>query len=316
MLSNKPLDPTQLPALAWFVQIARHLSFTKAAAEAGVSRAALSQQLKLLERQLDVRLFYRTTRSMSLTEDGQRLYDNLRPHFRGIDRAITGIAEARGEPAGTLRINTSRPAAALVVTPHLGEFFARYPQVTVELVTDDALANIIADGCDAGLRLGESLDPHVVAVPVTPLLSMAVVASPDYLARRGVPQNPQDLMQHVCIGYRYAGSGALYEWEFRDPVSGNEVSLAPPCRFITGNDQDLVAAALSGAGLAQHFDATVQPLLDAGKLVRVLTDWCTPLSGMHLYVPSRDHMPAKVRALMDFLVERRGVFSRTQTTGP
>jgi DNA-binding transcriptional LysR family regulator len=316
MLSNESIDPDQLPALAWFILIARHRSFTKAAAEAGVTRAALSQQLKELEKQLGTRLLYRTTRSMSLTEDGQRLYDTLRPHFRGIARAVSGLAEARGEPAGLLRINTSRPAAALVITPYLGEFLARYPQVSVELLTDDALSDIIAEGCDAGLRLGESLAEHMVAVPVTPPLSMAVVASPAYLDRRGVPTAPQDLMTHACIGYRYAGSGALYEWEFADPVSGREVVVSPTCRFVTGNDQDLIGAALAGVGLAQHFDATVRPLLDDGRLVRVLADWCAPFAGVHLYVPSRDHMPAKVRALIDFLVEKRGAQAATGTQRP
>jgi DNA-binding transcriptional LysR family regulator len=306
MLSNKPLDPAQLPALAWFVEIARHRSFSKAADAAGVSRAALSQQLRALENRLDTKLLYRTTRSMSLTEDGQRLYDTLRPHFRGIERAVTGLVEARGEPAGLLRINTSRPAAALVLTPHLGEFLARYPQVQVELVVNDAFADIIGEGCDAGLRLGESLAEHVVAVPVTPPLSMAIVASPTYLARRGAPQAPQDISGHDCIGYRYTGSGALDPWRFVDPRDGKDLSLLPDCRIVTGNDRDLIDAAVAGAGLAQHFDANVKSEVDAGRLVRVLADWCRPFAGFHLYVPSRDHMPGKVRALVDFLVEKRG----------
>lgn len=306
MLSNMPLDPAQLPALAWFVEIARHLSFSKAAEAAGVSRAALSQQLKALEDRLDTRLLYRTTRSMSLTEDGQRLYDALQPHFRGIERAVGGLVETRGEPAGLLRINTSRPAAALVLTPHLGEFLARFPQVQVELVVEDAFSDIIGAGCDAGLRLGESLAEHVVAVPVTPPLSMAIVASPGYLARRGTPITPQDLAGHHCIGYRYPGSGALDEWRFTDPDDGRALSLMPECRVVTSNDRDLLDAAIAGAGLAQHLDACAQREIDAGRLVRVLADWCRPFAGFHLYVPSREHMPAKVRALVDFLVEKRG----------
>jgi DNA-binding transcriptional LysR family regulator len=299
------LDPAQLPALAWFIEIARHLSFSKAADASGISRAALSQQLKALEDRLDTKLLYRTTRSMSLTEDGQRLYDSLRPHFRGIERAVTGLVEARGEPAGLLRINTSRPAAALVLTPHLGEFLARYPQVQVELVVNDAFADIIGEGCDAGLRLGESLAEHVVAVPVTPPLSMAIVASPAYLVRRGTPQVPQDIRGHDCIGYRYAGSGALDPWRFADPSHQRELTVLPECRIVTGNDRDLIDAAIAGAGLAQHLDANVKAEIDAGRLVRVLAAWSKPFAGFHLYVPSRDHMPAKVRALLDFLIEKR-----------
>ncbi|ALX16908.1 transcriptional regulator [Burkholderia cepacia JBK9] len=300
------MDPSQLPSLAWFVHIAHHLSFTKAAAEMGVSRAALSQNLKALERQLNVKLLYRTTRDMSLTEDGQRLYDTLRPAFGSIELAIRNLHEVRHEPSGLLRINTSRVAARNLVEPHLGEFMARYPLLRVELVMDDGLSNIIADGYDAGIRLGESLAEHMVAVPITPMLEMAVVGSPDYFARHGTPATPADLIGHNCLCYRHTTSGAIYRWEFTSPeIEGHAFEVEPHGSVVTNDDDGMIRAALQGIGLIQHQDVALREHLDAGTLVRVLDRWCKPFPGYYLYTPSREQMPAKVRALMDFLVEKR-----------
>lgn len=300
------MDPSQLPSLAWFVHIAHHLSFTKAAAEMGVSRAALSQNLKALERQLNVKLLYRTTRDMSLTEDGQRLYDTLRPAFGSIELAIRNLHEVRHEPSGLLRINTSRVAARNLVEPHLGEFMARYPLLRVELVMDDGLSNIIADGYDAGIRLGESLAEHMVAVPITPMLEMAAAGSPDYFARHGTPATPADLIGHNCLCYRHTTSGAIYRWEFTSPeIEGHAFEVEPHGSVVTNDDDGMIRAALQGIGLIQHQDVALREHLDAGTLVRVLEPWCKPFPGYYLYTPSREQMPAKVRALMDFLVEKR-----------
>ncbi|WP_081067135.1 LysR family transcriptional regulator [Burkholderia multivorans] len=300
------MDPSQLPSLAWFVRIAHHLSFTKAAAEMGVSRAALSQNLKALERQLNVKLLYRTTRDMSLTEDGQRLYDTLRPAFGSIEAAIRNLHEVRHAPSGLLRINTSRVAARKLLEPHLGEFMARYPLLRVELVMDDGLSNIIADGYDAGIRLGESLAEHMVAVPITPMLEMVVAGSPDYFARHGTPATPADLIRHNCLCYRHTTSGAIYRWEFTSPeIEGHAFEVEPQGSMITNDDDGMIRAALQGIGLIQHQDIALREHLDAGTLVRVLAPWCKPFPGYYLYTPSREQMPAKVRALMDFLVEKR-----------
>lgn len=300
------MDPSLLPSLAWFAHIAKHLSFTKAAAEIGVSRAALSQNLKALERQLGVRLLHRTTRDMSLTEEGQRLLETLRPALGSIDRAVSGLSEMHGEPAGLLRVNTSRPAARALVEPHLVEFLARHPQLRLELVMDDGLANIVADGCDAGIRLGESLAEHVVAVPVTPMLEMAVVGSPDYFKRHGKPESPAELVRHNCLCYRHTGSAAIYNWAFTSPeVDGHDFVVEPTGNFTTNDDEDMIRAALQGVGLIQHIDISVRKHLRDGSLVRVLRPWCPPFPGFYLYVPSREQMPSKVRAWMDFLVEKR-----------
>jgi DNA-binding transcriptional LysR family regulator len=300
------MDPSLLPSLAWFAHIAHHRSFTKAAAEMGVSRPALSQSLKALEKQLGVKLIYRTTRDMSLTEAGQRLFDAIRPSLGSIERAVRGLGEMRDEPSGMLRVNTGRAAAKTVIEPHLTEFLGRYPQVRLELVMDDGLSNIIADGCDAGIRLGESLAEHMVAVPITPMLEMAVVATPDYFARRGEPATPADLVRHNCVGYRNTSSGAIFGWEFTSPdEEGRDLTFEPNGSYTTNDDIDMLQAALNGAGLIQHIDIAVRQYVEEGRLVRVLRSWCKPFPGFHLYVPSREQMPSKVRALLDFLVEKR-----------
>lgn len=300
------MNPSELAPLAWFAHIAHHGSFTKAAAEMGVSRAALSQSLKSLEEQLNVKLIYRTTRDMSLTEEGQRLFDQLYPALGAIDRAVRGVGEANAAPSGLLRVNTSRIAARRLVEPHLAEFFTRYPQLKLELVIDDGFSNIIADGCDAGIRMGESLAPHVVAVPISPMLEMAVVASPGYFRRKGVPKTPADLANHDCVAYRHTSSGAVFRWEFSAPgPDGHAFVVEPQGTLITNDDESMVRAALQDAGLVQHLDIAVRELVRNGSLVRVLKPWCKPFAGFYLYVPSREQMPRKVRAFTDFLIEKR-----------
>lgn len=304
------MDPSLLPSLAWFAHIAQHRSFTRAAEEMGVSRAALSQNLKALERQLGVRLLYRTTRDMSLTEAGQRLLDTLRPALGEIEHTVRNLSDAGSAPSGLLRVNTSRLAARVLLEPHLANFYARYPQVKLELIMDDSLSNIIADGSDVGVRLGRSLAEHVVAVPVSPALSMAVVGSPTYFDRHGLPKTPEDLAQHNCINYRYSGSGAVREWDFNEPgKKGRHFTQAVAGNFTTNDDESMTRAALQGIGLIQLLDIAIQQHLTEGRLVRVLRNWSHSHAGFYLYSPSREHMPSKVRALIDFLVEKREVIS-------
>lgn len=299
------MDLSLLPALACFAHVAHHHSFTRAAAEMGVSRANLSQNVKALERRLDVRLLYRTTRDMSLTEEGQRLFDVWYPALVTVERAVDGLHDRRDEPSGLVRINTSRVAARTLIEPHLQAFCLRYPMLQLELVMDDALANIVADGCDAGIRIGESLAEHMVAVPITPALEMAVVATPDYFRRHPPPVTPEDLSRHDCLRFRQAGGG-VHPWEFSAPDGGaHDFTVVPAGRFITNDDDGMIRAALQGAGLMQHIDIAVRPHLESGALVRVLQAWCKPFAGFYLYAPARAQMPAKVRALIDFLVEKR-----------
>lgn len=298
------MNPNLLPSLAWFALVARHGSFTKAAAETGMSRAALSQSLKALEKQLGTRLLYRTTRDMSVTEAGQHLLDSLCPSLAAIELALRDLDEADGEPSGVLRINIARIAARHFVEPHLSEFFARYPRVTLELMLDDGLSNILADGCDAGIRLGESLVEHMIAVPITSSLEMAVVGTPCYFQRHGTPTTPADLVHHNCINYRYR-SGGLHDWEFSNPGSDHEFTVAVKGRYLVNDDDGMLRTALQGVGLIQHINVAVQDAIEDGRLVRVLRDWCPPFPGFYLYAPSREQMPLKLRALLDFLVEKR-----------
>lgn len=302
--------PSLLPALAWFAQVAEHGSFTKAAAATGVTRAALSQHLKALEQRLGVRLLHRTTRNLSLTEEGRHLLALLQPALANIQRAVVELDGAGREPSGLLRVNTSRVAARLLLEPHLQEFLARSPKLQLELVMDDGLSNIVAEGCDAGLRFGESLAEHMVAVPVSPPMEMAVAASPAYLQRYGVPKEPADLSQHNCVRYRQTSSGAIFQWEFSTPARSktaarHDFTVEPRGNVTTNDDEAMIRAALHGVGMIQHLEWVLRPYLLDGRLVRVLQAWCKPFPGLYLYVPRRDQMPAKVRALIDFLVEKR-----------
>lgn len=301
-----PIQPALVSSLTWFAHIARHRSFTKAATEMEVTRAALSQHLKGLEQQLNVRLLNRTTRDMSLTEEGRRLLDVLQPALTAIEQAVSALGEAHAEPSGLIRMNSSRVAARLLIEPHMGEFLARYPRLRLELVMDDGFSNIVADGLDAGIRLGESLDEHMVAVPVTPPLEMAIVGSPAYFEAHGVPETPGDLMRHNCLAYRFTSGGNIDRWSFTPPdAEARTVVFEPQGNAVFNDDDSMLRAALQGVGLVQHIDLCVRQHLADGSLVRVLAPWCRPFPGFYLYVPSRAQMPAKTRALMDFLVEQR-----------
>lgn len=300
------IEPSLLASLTWFAHIARHRSFTKAATEMDVTRAALSQHLKWLEQHLNVRLLNRTTRDMSLTEEGQRLLDVLQPALNAIERAVSEIGEAHEEPSGLIRMNASRIATRLLIEPHMGEFLARYPKLRLELTMNDGFSNIVADGMDAGIRLGESLAEHMVAVPITPPIEMAIVGSPAYFERHGVPETPADLMRHNCMAYRFTSSYTIDRWNFTSPdAEQRTVVFEPQGNAVFNDDENMLSAAVQGVGLIKYLDICVREHLRDGRLVRVLAQWCRPFPGFYLYVPSRAQMPAKIRALMDFLIEQR-----------
>ena len=300
------IEPALVSSLTWFAHIARNRSFTKAATELEVTRAALSQQLKGLEQRLGVRLLNRTTRNMSLTEEGQRLFNVLQSALAAIERAVEEVGEAGAEPSGMIRLSVSRVAARSLIEPHMAEFLARYPKVRLELVMDDGFSNIVAEGLDAGIRLGESLDEHMIAVPITPPLEMAIVGSSAYFERHGVPETPQDLTHHNCLSYRFTSSGTIDRWTFVTPGDeARSLVYEPQGNAIFNDDDSMLRAALDGVGLVQHIDLCVRPYLEDGTLKRVLLPWARPRSAFFLYIPSRAQMPAKIRALMDFLIERR-----------
>ncbi|MCZ9276643.1 LysR family transcriptional regulator [Escherichia albertii] len=300
------IEPSILPSLAWFALIVRAGSFSRAASEMGITRAALSQNLKSLEERLNTKLIYRTTRNMSLTEEGQRLYDVLVSAFGQIDDALKDVGDTQLEPTGLLRINSSRVAARMLVEPHICEFITRYPKTKIELIMDDGLSNIIAEGCDAGIRPGQGLDEHMTAVPVSPLIKLITVASPDYLRKYGIPETPYELSNHNCLRLRHKTSGALSPWEF-SYISGNneKFEIEASGRYIANDDESMIRMAINGAGIIQHLDFAIAEQIDAGKLQPILQDWAVSFPGFYIYVSSRVRMPSKVRAFIDFMVEKR-----------
>jgi DNA-binding transcriptional LysR family regulator len=288
------IDPSDL---ATFLAIARHRSFRAAATELGVTASALSHALRNIETRLDLRLFNRTTRSVALTEAGERLFSRIRPAFQDIDDALEDLNNFRGTPTGTLRFNAARQSTQLVLLPIVTGFLKAYPDVNVELVVNDALVDMVSAGFDAGVRFGETIAADMIAVPIGPRHRFAVVASPGYFKTRKPPVTPHDLKDLPCIRYRFT-SGAMYRWEFERGGIEVDIDVEGP---LTLNDQDLmVDAALDGAGLAFVFEAQVEELIARRKLVRVLADWCPAYPGFFLYYPSRRQLPAALRAFIDF----------------
>ncbi|MCC6073917.1 LysR family transcriptional regulator [Pseudomonas sp. GCM10022188] len=291
------MKPVALADLTIFLSIAEHLSFSRAAVELGLSPSAISHALRGLEERLGVRLFNRTTRSVALTEAGERLYSRVRPAFRDIGDALDDLNDFRAKPAGTLRINAGRAATQLVLLPLVSRFLEACPDVHVEIVSDDALVDVVSAGFDAGVRFGERLEADMVSVAIGPPLRSVVVAAPALLARHRVPQSPQDLHGLPCIRHRFPG-GVLYRWEFERDGSALEIAVDGP---LTLDDVGLmVGAALQGAGLAYVFEDMVREPVADGRLVQVLDDWCPHYPGLHLYYPSRRHLPAPLKAFIEF----------------
>ncbi len=292
-----------LPALEAFLAVARHGSFRRAAAERGVSPSALSHVIRGLEAQLDVRLFNRTSRSLRITEAGAHLRAGVGPALGDIADAVARVRAVRGRPGGLLRLNVPRIAAELVLKPMLGRFLAAYPDIVVEVASDDGLVDIVAEGFDAGIRPGRRLAQDMIAVPVGERRRFAVVGSPAYFADRDRPATPRDLHQHRCIGRRYP-SGAHYAWEFGRDEETLEIDVTGP--LIVDDSSLMVAAALDGVGLAHVFEGLVAEHVARGALVRVLEDWCPVLPHFFLYHPGRRQMPATLRAFIDMVRAEAG----------
>jgi len=300
----------QMPAVVALARVAHFSSFTRAAAEMDVSASALSQSIKALESRTGVRLLNRTTRRVALTEAGQQLLDRVAPALETFGNAFSLLDEARGSPTGTLRINLSRAAADFVMAPVFEEYARRCPNVTVDLTVDDGLADLLGEGYDVVVRLGEQLARDMVAVPIGPQISMAVVAAPAYLRRHGVPTRPHDLTQHRCLRYRFCNTGEIYHWEFTE--NGRDFSMDVPGYFISSDSAVVAQAARKGLGIACLLDICVQEDIKAGTLVRLFESWCPPFPGYYLYYPHRTHMPLKLRALADIIQQQRGVAAKKQ----
>ncbi|WCE05700.1 LysR family transcriptional regulator [Pseudoxanthomonas sp. JBR18] len=294
------MSPSPLPAVVAFSRVAHHASFSRAADELGISPSALSQTVRALERQLGVRLLNRTTRRVGLTEHGARFLEQVRVGLDQIDAAFQDLDAVRDTPAGLLRITLPRLVAERLVMPRLPEFHARYPQVQVELFVDRYMVDLVAEGFDAGVRLGESLARDMVALPIGPMHRQVVVGTPDYFARHGVPQTPADLVHHACIVHRLT-SGRLMPWEFTGDGRDFEVEVHGP--LISNDSEVAYAAARGGMGLVQSFSEFAQADLAAGRMVSVLEDWQQPFAGFHIYYPAREHLPPKLRVFVDFLRE-------------
>lgn len=290
---------SQLNELLGFVAVAREHSFTKAAAKLGVSQSALSHTVRGLEAHLGLRLLTRTTRSVSATEAGERLYQSVAPHFAEIDSAVAALGALRDKPTGMIRITTSAHAADTILWPVLERFLRRYPDIKVELSLDSSLTDIAAEGFDAGVRLGEQVASGMIAVRIGPDMRMAVVGAPAYLDKRSPPKKPQDLMTHDCINLRFQTRGGLYAWEFEKDRRKLNVRVDGQLTF--NSVPQIVTAAVAGFGLACLPDDIVMPDIRKGKLKRVLEDWCPPFPGFHLYYPSRRHASPAFALLVEAL---------------
>ncbi len=284
--------------LASFLAIARHKNFRRAAAEIGCTPSALSHALRTLEERMGLRLFNRTTRSVSLTEAGERLHARVAPAFRDIDDAIEDLNSLRDQPVGTLRINVARAAAQLALMPVVASFLAEHAGAHIELTIDNAMVDMVSEGYDAGVRFGETLAQDMIAVPLGSRQRTAIVASPAFLEKHGKPSSPKQLKNLPCIKLRFA-DGRLYAWEFARGATAFNVEVDGP---LTVDDQELaIPAALDGVGLAFAFESQVESLLQAGRLVRVLAEWCPYYPGFYLYYPSRRQMPALLRAFIEHI---------------
>lgn len=297
VLKFASMQRNQLSQLAVLAVVARHGSFRGAALELGIAPSAVSHSVAALEQALGVRLLARTTRSVAPTEEGARLLDRLNPALSEIDLALEAAVEHGDRPAGNLRLTVPRSGAQLDLAPRLGAFVRAYPDITLEIVTDDRFSDVVAGGFDAGVRLGESLQGDMVAVRIGPRLRSAVVAAPSYFETMPRPRHPHELAGHRCIRFRFE-SGVIYRWEFAKDGEELEISVSGP--LILGEDRLIVSAALDGAGLAFIFEDYVRDHIAEGRLIRVLEDWCPSFDGMHVYYPSRRQMRPALRAFADF----------------
>ncbi|MFA1626406.1 LysR family transcriptional regulator [Rhizobium mongolense] len=285
--------------LAAFVVVAKERSFTRAAAKLGVSQSALSQTVKALEARLGLRLLTRNTRSVSPTEAGERLLQSVAPRFEDIAQEISALSALREKPAGMIRITAGEHPAVTILQPALARFLPEYPDIHVEIVVDYGLTNIVAEGYDAGVRLGEQVAKDMIAARIGPAMRVAIVGSPAYFQKYPRPETPQDLTQHNCINFRLPTYGGLFPWEFEK--GGRELKVRVEGQLVFNNMALRLKSALAGLGLGYVPEDEVLEHIAEGRLIRVLEDWCEPFPGYHLYYPSRRHSSPAFALLLEAL---------------
>lgn len=285
--------------MATFVAVAEAKGFRAAGERLGVSHSAVSQALRRLEERLGVPLVRRSTRSVHLTEPGEQLYASLRPALDEVRAAVAAVGELGDAPRGTLRLHTSTIAETMIGESLLTTFLAEYPHLQLDLVVSDAPVDIVADGYDAGIQLGEVIDKDMIAVPVTGDLRLAVVGAPSYFKKRGVPKHPRDLVQHDCLNWHATADSPPYRWEFSE--KGRSFAVAVRARVLSTHSALNRRLAIDGLGITLAFEAHVHESLERGELVRVLEKYCEPFPGYYLYYPQRRHASRALRALIDHL---------------
>lgn len=296
---------TDLGDLNAFMAVARARGFRDAARITGLSASGLSEAVRRLEARLGVRLLHRTTRSVVPTEAGERLLARLAPALTEVAAALDGIDEFRGRPAGTLKLNVPVSASRLVLPAIVPRFLEAYPDIRLEVTADESFVDVLAAGCDAGIRYDERLEQDMIAVPIGPRIQrFATAAAPDYLDRHGRPRHPRDLLGHRCLRGRFA-SGAMPPWEYeRDgEVVRVEPAAGPLLVQIGGATELMVDAAIAGTGILHLFEDWVRPHFESGALEPVLEPWWRPFSGPFLYYPGRRLVPPALRAFIDFIKE-------------
>ena len=287
----------ELDGMATFVAVAETKGFRAAGERLGVSHSAVSQTLRRLEERLGVPLVRRTTRSVHLTEAGERLYASVRPALDEVRAAVAAVGELGDQPRGTLRVHTASAALTLIGEALLGGFLVEHPYVQLDLVVSDAPVDIVAEGFDAGVQLGEVIDKDMIAVPVTGDLRLVVVGAPSYFARRSRPTHPRDLTDHECLNWHPTTDTPPYRWEFTE--NGRDFSVTVPARLLSTDAALNRRLAIAGLGITMAYEGHVREALADGQLVSVLKEFCAPFPGYYLYYPQRRHASRALRALID-----------------
>lgn len=294
---------TDLTGITVFVTVAEARSFRAASERLGVTRSAVSQAIRRLEERMGVALVQRTTRSVHLTEAGERLYQSVRPALDDLGAAMEAVGEMRDQPSGMMRITVSSIAEGFLSGSILAGFLAAYPDIRLDLTVSDEEFDIVAEGFDAGVRLGEVIEQDMIAAPVSAEQRQMVVGSPDYVARHGAPTHPRDLSAHHCVGWRPSPQVAPYRWEFTE--NGHDFDVAVNPRVTTNDMRVMIRLACSGAGLTFGMEETFRPYIARTELVPLLEEFCPPFPGFYLYYPSRRNVPLKLRVLVDYLRQMR-----------